>query len=534
MNYQVLARKWRPQNFAEMVGQHHVLRALKNALDGATLHHAYLFTGTRGVGKTTLARILAMCLNCEMGITSTPCGTCSACRDIREGKFADLIEVDAASRTKVEQTRELLENVAYAPLRGRFKIYLIDEVHMLSTHSFNALLKTLEEPPEHVKFLLATTDPERLPPTVLSRCLHFHLKNMPAAMISAHMAHILTAEQIAYTADALDLIAHAAEGSMRDALSLLDQAIAYGAGQINLQEVRELLGHIDPQAILQILQALQAKDAKALLQAVQSGLGGADHQALLDALITVLHQLAVVQMLPETAPDLPALAPFAQCFSPEEVQLFYQIALNGRKDLPWVANPRLGLEMIVLRMLAFYPETTAMPEPKPAAMSAPLVAAAPAPAPIVTVKETPIPTPTPPAPTPVLPSTNKSLAGLSWAQVSAQLGLTGLAMALASHCVLKSFQDTLVQLALAPQHAPLLNSSSATRIEAALTEYLGVSVRLKISLEDTFEETLATQQMRTQQLAQQTAEADIKADPKVQALVQRLGAQVLTESITSR
>ncbi len=550
MNYQVLARKWRPQNFAEMVGQHHVLRALKNALESGALHHAYLFTGTRGVGKTTVARILAMCLNCETGITSTPCGVCSACCDIREGKFPDLIEVDAASRTKVEQTRELLENVAYAPTRGRFKIYLIDEVHMLSTHSFNALLKTLEEPPAHVKFLLATTDPERLPPTVLSRCLHFHLKNMPAAMISAHMAHILTAEQIAYTLDALDLLAHAAQGSMRDGLSVLDQAIAYGAGQINVHEVRELLGHIDPQVILHILTALQQKDAQSLLQALQTGIAlGADYQALLDEFITVLHQIALMQMLPHAEADQ-ALASFAQHFSPEDVQLFYQIAVNGRKDLPWVANPRLGLEMILLRMLAFYPsEAPKVQDAYPnehlaiaprAQVTAPLPVVSPVPPPVI---QAPKPLPIPPvnqeAPKPIAPVVNApsdkhTLAGKSWAEMSAQLGLTGLAMALASHCVLKSVQDTGVQLALAPQHAPLLNSSSATRMETALSEYLGYSIRLKISLEETFEETLAAQQTRVQQQAQHAAEVDIKADPKVLALVQRLGAQVLTESITSR
>jgi DNA polymerase-3 subunit gamma/tau len=512
MSYQVLARKWRPQSFTEMVGQNHVLRALINAIDSQELHHAYLFTGTRGVGKTTIARILAKCLNCESGITSKPCGTCSACLDIRDGKFVDLIEVDAASRTKVEQTRDLLENVAYAPTRGRFKIYLIDEVHMLSTHSFNALLKTLEEPPAHVKFLLATTDPDRLPMTVLSRCLHFHLKNMPVETIGLQLANILTQEKIPFESPALDLLAHAAQGSMRDALSLLDQAIAYGQGKIETTAVRELLGHLDPQALLQILNALQNKQGDALLAALDVlSTQGIEPQAILDELIQALHQIAMIQLVPERLGAHSDLHHFAKSFSPPDIQLFYQIAVNGRRDLPWMASARLGLEMIVLRMLAFYPQTINVSQAPPQAIKV----------------QTPVASEN-------TPKNNVSLAGKTWADIAPQLGLTGLAMALASHCVLKSIDETQIQLALAPQHAPLLNAASAQRLQDALSTYLGRKIIAKISLEETGEETPALQQEQKQQQAQHMAEEGIKTDPQVQAMMQRLGASIINESITAR
>ena len=529
MSYQVLARKWRPQSFAEMVGQNHVLRALINAIDSQQLHHAYLFTGTRGVGKTTVARILAKCLNCETGITSKPCGICSACLDIRDGKFVDLIEVDAASRTKVEQTRDLLENVAYAPTRGRFKIYLIDEVHMLSTHSFNALLKTLEEPPEHVKFLLATTDPDRLPMTVLSRCLHFHLKNMSVETISLQLAHILRQENIVFELAALDLLAHAAQGSMRDALSLLDQALAYGAGRIETTLVRELLGHSDPKALLQILQALQDKKADALLAALNVLLAqGADPQSLLDELIEVLHQVAVLQLIPESADNDLALKAFAQHFSKPDVQLFYQIAVNGRRDLPWTANARLGLEMVLLRMLAFYPgEVKPVIQDNANPVS---VIASKAKQPRLDAK-----TSTEPGLTRTANNdADVQLSDKSWAEIAAELGLTGLAMALASHCVLKSYNEQQVLLALAPQHAPLLNASSAQRLQEALSTYLGRKIMAKINLEDTGLETPALQQAQKQQEAQHHAEEGIKADPNVQAMIDRLGASIVNESITAR
>ncbi len=343
-----------------MVGQEHVLKALVNALDQGRLHHAYLFTGTRGVGKTTIARIFARCLNCEQGVTSSPCGACSACREITEGRFIDLIEVDAASRTKVEDTRELMENVQYAPTRGRFKVYLIDEVHMLSTHSFNALLKTLEEPPPHVKFLLATTDPQKLPATILSRCLQFNLKNMPAERIVAHLQHVLGEEGIACDEAALWLLAEAARGSMRDALSLTDQAIGYGAGAVTADDVRSMLGTIDRQALTRLLAAVVAGEGRQLFDEIeQLAAQGTDFQGLLDALISLLHAIAVAQAVPETVPqgqaDTQRIAGFARDLSGEDVQIFYQMAINGRRDMPYVPDPRRGFEMVALRLLTFRP-----------------------------------------------------------------------------------------------------------------------------------------------------------------------------------
>ena len=363
MSYEVLARKWRPASFATMVGQEHVLRALIHALEADRLHHAYLFTGTRGVGKTTVARILARCLNCETGVTAEPCGTCSSCTEIAEGRFVDLIEVDAASRTKVEDTRELLENVQYAPIRGRYKVYLIDEVHMLSTASFNALLKTLEEPPPHVKFLLATTDPKKLPVTVLSRCLQFHLKNLTPERIVGHLEYVLGEEGVRFDAGALRAIARAADGSMRDALSLTDQAVAHGGGSLAAEEVALMLGTIDQDALQRILVALAAQDGPALLDCVRDlAEHAADFAQVLRDLMSALHQVAVVQAIPETTPAAQAdaldrtVADAAKALQPEEVQLFYQIALTGIRDLAWAPDPRTGFEMTLLRMLAFQPE----------------------------------------------------------------------------------------------------------------------------------------------------------------------------------
>lgn len=361
MSYQVLARKWRPGVFRAMVGQEHVLKALINALDQNRLHHAYLFTGTRGVGKTTIARILAKCLNCETGISSEPCGECGACREIAEGRFVDLIEVDAASRTKVEDTRELLENVQYAPTRGRYKIYLIDEVHMLSNHSFNALLKTLEEPPEHVKFLLATTDPQKLPVTILSRCLQFNLKNMSPEKIVEHLQHVLDKEVIPYEEAALWLLARAADGSMRDALSLTDQAISFGGEKITERDVAAMLGTIDHGLIQKLVDALIVADAKALLEAVAVFAEHApDFATALNDLLSVLHRIAIAQALPEALDnsqgDRQQILAFAGQLTPEDVQLYYQIALLGRRDLHLASTPRAGFEMTLLRMLAFKPQ----------------------------------------------------------------------------------------------------------------------------------------------------------------------------------
>ncbi|SDK83616.1 DNA polymerase III, gamma subunit /DNA polymerase III, tau subunit [Modicisalibacter muralis] len=370
MSYQVLARKWRPRTFHELVGQEHVQRALVNALDQGRLHHAYLFTGTRGVGKTTLARILAKCLNCETGVTSTPCGQCSTCREIDEGRFVDLIEVDAASRTKVEDTRELLDNVQYAPTQGRYKVYLIDEVHMLSTHSFNALLKTLEEPPPHVKFLLATTDPQKLPVTVLSRCLQFTLKNMPPERIVGHLSKVLEAEQVTFEETALWLLGKAADGSMRDALSLTDQAIAFGQGQVNRSDVAAMLGTLDQHHLLALAEALAEVDAARVLAEVASlAEQGPDFAGMLDELAGIFHRLAIAQMVPEALDnghgDRDALLALAARFTAEDVQLYYQIGLQGRSDMDSAPDARTALEMTLLRMLAFRPQGVPKPPQTP-------------------------------------------------------------------------------------------------------------------------------------------------------------------------
>jgi DNA polymerase-3 subunit gamma/tau len=356
MSYQVLARKWRPQNFQEMVGQQHVLKALVNALDSDRLHHAYLFTGTRGVGKTTIARVLAKCLNCEQGITSTPCGHCSSCQEITEGRFVDLIEVDAASRTKVEDTRELLDNVPYAPTRGRFKVYLIDEVHMLSGHSFNAFLKTLEVPPSLVKFLFATTDPQKLPVTILSRCLQFNLKRMTVDMIAEHLETILSSESIDNDKASLRLISRAADGSMRDALSLLDQAIAFGAGALKETEVREMLGTISHEPLLDLLKAINRGEGETVLEHIEKMASiTPDFEAATDALISLLHKMAVLQIVPHAEEEDEAIKQLADQFSKEDIQLYYQIALHGRRDLSLSPDPRSGFEMIFLRLLTFRP-----------------------------------------------------------------------------------------------------------------------------------------------------------------------------------
>ena len=427
MSYQVLARKWRPRSFREMVGQTHVLKALINALDNQRLHHAYLFTGTRGVGKTTIARIIAKCLNCETGITSTPCGTCSVCREIDEGRFVDLIEIDAASRTKVEDTRELLDNVQYAPSRGRFKVYLIDDVHMLSTHSFNALLKTLEEPPPYVKFILATTDPQKLPATILSRCLQFSLKNMSPERVVEHLSHVLAAENVPFEPDALWLLGRAADGSMRDAMSLTDQAIAFGEGKVLAADVRAMLGSLDHGQVYGVLQALLEGDARALLEAVRNlAEQGPDWAGVLAEMLNVLHRVAIAQALPEAVDngqgDRERVLALASALPAEDVQFYYQMGLIGRRDLPLAPDPRGGFEMVLLRMLAFRPaDTDDAPKPvlKPVGISqatadpatpvaAPAVAVAPpaaavvAPVAPVAEQQVQAPAPVEPAPQPVV------------------------------------------------------------------------------------------------------------------------------------
>ena len=382
MSYQVLARKWRPQTFADVVGQEHVLTALANGLSLGRIHHAYLFSGTRGVGKTTIARLLAKGLNCETGITATPCGQCDNCREIEQGRFVDLIEIDAASRTKVEDTRDLLDNVQYAPARGRFKVYLIDEVHMLSRHSFNALLKTLEEPPSHVKFLLATTDPQKLPVTILSRCLQFHLKALDVDQIRGQLETVLQAEQITSDQRALQLLARAADGSMRDALSLTDQAIAMGQGQVTTVTVSQMLGTLDDEQPLAILEALVSADGeKVMAQVAQAASRGVDWENLLVETLALLHRIAMVQLLPSVLDNHYAaieqrLRELARTLPPTDVQLYYQTLLVGRKELSFAPDRRMGVEMTLLRALAFHPKAM-IPEPVAMVQTAPVQMAQP-------------------------------------------------------------------------------------------------------------------------------------------------------------
>ncbi|MFN2338713.1 MAG: DNA polymerase III subunit gamma/tau [Gammaproteobacteria bacterium] len=550
MSYQVLARKWRPRNFHEMVGQEHVLRALVNALDNDRLHHAYLFTGTRGVGKTTIARILAKSLNCDKGVTSEPCGVCSACTEIDAGRFVDLIEVDAASRTKVDETRELLENVQYAPSRGRYKVYLIDEVHMFSNHSFNALLKTLEEPPPHVKFLLATTDPQKLPVTILSRCLQFNLKRLPLDRITAHLEDILGREAIESEAPALKLLSRAADGSMRDALSLLDQAIAYGGGAVREAEVRAMLGTLEHDHVLRLLHALAANDAAAVLAAVeQAAQQVPDFAGLLAELLTLLQQVALAQAVPEALDESldhrEAVLELAQALAPEDVQLYYQIGLIGRRDLPLAPDARGGLEMVLLRMLAFRPAAGAVPATP--AGSAPATAGGPArgaaaaraalgprsaaparpatPAASVPVTEA---APVPPRPA---PAADRVLGPENWCEVVATLELGGVVRELAQNCALVDVADGQVRLALEPACKQLYSKEREQRLAQALAAWLGEAVRVVVDITGPAVETPARLQARASDERQQAAVKAIAEDANVQALQEVFGAQVRSDTI---
>ena len=596
MSYQVLARKWRPQNFKEMVGQQHVLKALVNALDGDRLHHAYLFTGTRGVGKTTIARVLAKCLNCEKGITSEPCGECSSCREIPEGRFIDLIEVDAASRTKVEDTRELLDNVQYAPTRGRFKVYLIDEVHMLSGHSFNALLKTLEEPPSHVKFLFATTDPQKLPVTILSRCLQFNLKRMTVDMISGHLTTITNKESVGSDNASLRLIARAADGSMRDALSLLDQAISFGAGALKETEVREMLGTISHEPLLNLLKSVAAGAGEKILADIEQMAGVTpDFEAATDALIALLHKMAVLQVVPQSEEDDKAIKQLADQLSREDVQLYYQIALHGRRDLSLSPDPRCGFEMIFLRLLTFRPLRDIAPSPiadknqqsvlpaqnevkkkipiagsehktstpsdtktkrnhttKPpfvdtnktkinTAANEPPVMDEPPPwgvskEPSVSIIE---PAPTQPVQNNEIKKTESIKPNhfkdeklpTEWHDIIPLLNLSGRAAELIKHCVLKSIEDGKIKLSLDKYGEDLLAETTASQIETALSELYNKPIKLLINTQHLNNETPAERNERKNQEHQQQAEDLINNDPFVKDLQTRFNAQVVPNSV---
>ncbi len=554
MSYQVLARKWRPRTFREMVGQAHVLRALINALDNNRLHHAYLFTGTRGVGKTTIARILARSLNCETGVTATPCGVCSACCEINEGRFVDLIEVDAASRTKVEDTRDLLENVQYAPTRGRYKVYLIDEVHMLSTHSFNALLKTLEEPPPHVKFLLATTDPQRLPATILSRCLQFSLKRLPVELITPQLTFILEQEGIASESAALAHIARAADGSMRDALSLLDQAIAYGGGEVHEADVRTMLGTLEQNQVIALAEALAVNDAQAVLQQINSVAEQApDFADVLAELVSLLHRIALAQVVPEAVDDSlgdrDAVTRLAAQLSAEDVQLFYQIGLIGRRDLALAPDPRSGLEMVLLRMLAFRPVDSVGTVTTPPHGAAPQRRIVPAVAersvnstPAATVRQ-PVqaraPMPPPVAPAAVVsgltvpPSAAAALTalGMEWMNIVEMLKLEGMARQLAAHCALKKQEEDGVHLILAPTHLSLRNKKIEERLQQALSNHYGKPMRLVIDVGVPHAETPAVIQEQRDVDRHQAAVRTITDDVNIKAMQEAFNARVVPESI---
>lgn len=538
MSYQVLARKWRPHTFQTMIGQEHVLRALMNALDKNRLHHAYLFTGTRGVGKTTVARIFAKSLNCEQGISATPCGKCSACLEIDDGRFVDLIEVDAASRTKVEDTRDLLDNVPYAPTRGRYKIYLIDEVHMLSGHSFNALLKTLEEPPEHVKFLLATTDPQKLPVTILSRCLQFNLKPLSTDAISAYLKTILIDEQIPFDEEALLRIAAAAHGSVRDALSLLDQAIAFTQSNINAQDIHALLGTIEKNHIESILQALADANGQQLLQlSRQLSEQGMDFKQALEELISAFHQIAMTQVVPEAVTDA-HIKSLATNFTKEEIQLYYQISLIGRRDLPLAPDAKTGFEMTLLRLLAFKPAATKNPDPKKnePPISPPKMRVEPK-------KITPEKEKSPPAPThsekwvdkplekttlkePLVSVEPEEIKTVQWDELLPQLKLTGLTYELASNCAFKSFQGNRFELILSANHAALFNEKMQLRIAEALTKNLSQPIKLTIHIGSTAQETPAEKAKKTSKEQHEAAVQSVQNDFNVQTLIEKLSVSL--------
>ncbi len=461
MSYQVLARKWRPRTFASLVGQEHVVRALTHALDEKRLHHAYLFTGTRGVGKTTLARILAKALNCEVGISSAPCGQCSACVEIDGGRFVDLIEVDAATNTKVDEMRQLLENAVYSPTRGRFKVYVIDEVHMLSTSAFNSMLKTLEEPPEHIKFVLATTDPQKIPVTVLSRCLQFNLKHVPQSAIASHLKHVADEEHIPVEDEALRLVASAARGSMRDALSLLDQAIAYSGGNVSGEAVRTMLGTVDDGYLYSVLEAVTRNDARTALRVAQDmETRNLSFDGALQELANLLHRIALAQCAPEAVEEEQSqrLSALAKQLDPEQVQLYYQIAVHGRQDLPLAPDDYSGFTMTLLRMIAFRPEEEGA---RPQAGSAEAEKRA--------------------APVRPAPKTGTAFDG-DWPKLARQLSVGGIAKQLAQQSELVSFDGEAMTLAVAPSAKHLGEKPYRDKLQAALVEHFGRAVRLAVQV----------------------------------------------------
>ena len=533
---QVLARKWRPKSFAELVGQEHVVRALGNALKQQRLHHAYLFTGTRGVGKTTLARIIAKALNCETGITDTPCGQCTACIEIDAGRFVDLVELDAASNTQVDNMRELLENALYAPSSGRFKVYIIDEVHMLSRNAFNAMLKTLEEPPAHVKFILATTDPQKIPVTVLSRCLQFNLKQIPQQQIAGRLSHVLEAEQVAFEAPALALIARAAQGSLRDSLSLLDQAIAHGGGKVDEASTRVMLGAVDQQHLFAILEALAVGDGAAMIgKADEMAARSLSFEAALLDLGSLLHRLALAQRIPATVadddPDRETVLALAAQFGADDLQLYYQIVVQGRSDIGLAPDEYAGFTMTLLRMLAFAPATVgAVPQtPMPRARNASPVAA-----PAVTAPATrgALVGDVPALSTPVVsvPASTR----VTWDELVQHLGIVGLTKQLAQHCDMTRLDATQIDLSLPKAQEHLLAGANQGKLKAALQQRYGAVFKVNISVANVTQSEINSPVAianREQQALQAQAVQEIQRDPFVRELVDSFGARVKESSI---
>jgi DNA polymerase-3 subunit gamma/tau len=551
-----LARKWRPRAFADLKGQEHVVQALSNALTQGRLHHAYLLTGTRGVGKTTLARILAKCLNCETGVTATPCGTCSSCTQIDAGRFVDLLELDAASNTGVDNMREVLDNAQYAPTVGRYKVYIIDEVHMLSKPAFNSMLKTLEEPPAHVKFILATTDPQKIPVTVLSRCLQFNLKPMPPALVAQHLGEVLEQENVSAEPAALNLLARAAAGSMRDALSLTDQAIAYGSGRIEAAGVEAMLGTVRRDYLFDLLDALAAQDGDALLlQARALAERGIAFDAALQDLGNLLTQLALLLHAPgavDAGMDAERMQAAAAQLDAETVQLYYQIALNGRRDLPYAPDEFSGFCMTLLRMLAFAPGSVSTERPTPvravpvaraepapravASAAPPSVPAAPAPAAAPQVEAAapePIAQPEPAAPSaPVLTAREPAPGGAwDWLAVVAELRLGGMAKMLADHCELVSQAGDAVTLRVGEAHKHLLDRTYQDRLVGALQDKYGASLCVSFEVGAAAEQTPQQVRTRIKEARQAEAVAAIESDPFVRELVDQFGGRIDTTSI---
>ncbi|MDD3884913.1 MAG: DNA polymerase III subunit gamma/tau [Gallionella sp.] len=530
----VLARKWRPRTFAELVGQSHVVRALENALLQNRLHHAYLFTGTRGVGKTTIARIFAKSLNCLEGVSATPCGECSACRDIDAGRFVDLVELDAASNTQVDSMRELLESALYAPTNARFKVYIIDEVHMLSRSAFNAMLKTLEEPPGHVKFILATTDPQKIPVTVLSRCLQFNLKQLPPALISDRLSHVLAQEQIEFEAPALALIARAAEGSMRDALSLLDQGIAFSAGRVTESIVRDMLGAVDRGHVFALMEALVEGKGESLLAIAQDmQMRSISFDAALQELAILLHRIALLKRIPqaiaEDDPDYERLSSLAETFAADELQLYYQIVLHGRNDLELAPDDYAGFTMTLLRMLAFQPARKVAEIPREKMLVSPRKIHAPEP-----VAETKSSAPVamgvrePEVVPPVIP--NGELP--DWQTLVTQLNLQGIALQMAKQCVLQELSDNRITLQLAQEQKHFQSNKLAVeKLQTALTGYFARPIRLSVVIGGAALDTPAVLEQQARDSRQAHAEAALAQDDFVRTAQTEFDAGIVAGSV---